>query len=760
MSFSVIGTPEAVFARGESDHAPTALSFGRSVRSSASAPPIPSWITKHLNFKVHVSSLVECVDIFSLQPSDQLKAYNSCLKEAARRVRNESFFANPDGSEEKKLVLSSVSRALWFNNLGLARKLIDYSASAKDLIYIEDSTVKAFSFQSFETIFGDFFNTYHSSQVQQIQIQMTNATSVMLKKQLKSRLQCARRMLSIFWKTGGRLKLAGIKARDSEGNTSIVTGPTQVQSALSEHWSPIYSKKNCSTVAANALLCDYGLRNAEKISKFAACRLPNKDRFSTIIKKVKDSATGPNGIPYSAYAACTDTSAQVLENTVELFGEEPEPGQCKADCYDFLTFNRQLVWFAPKGELAEDSVVVHRTPDNLRTIFGSNADAKLISAGISDSIVEATLELTPAAQRGFCRGRQLSLNVVDLDTFSRAFNTCANIDLTEEHRDQQYKGSISDLPAVMLYDFCNAFPTVLHEWMWLVLTIIKLLKNILQAIRCLYLSIRAFSAGCGDGTFLFNVLAGVKTGCPLSSILFLLCVNPFIELVIRNCDVPKLAVTRICADDFGSALRYLLVLKTQARVFLLAARCAGLHLKPSKCVLIITACNLTEDLVSAIRAWLIVNVPEFADIIISNSGKFLGWHLGRQGAVLSFAAPVQKFSNRVHEIVAGKAPAAPSIIRYNQRCPTVLSYVAQFAEPPCEYNIESLAHWACHSILRLPPKSFSRKLINSVAFCSGINPLPIVSYCAAVRYRFAVSEASYLIQLREDFFAFVGDNNL
>jgi len=158
-----------------------------------------------------------------------------------------------------------------------------------------------------------------------------------------------------------------------------------------------------------------------------------------IIKKVKDSATGTNGIPYSAYAACLETSAQILENTTELFGEEPEPGPCKGECYDFLKSNRQLVWFAPKGELDDDSVAVLRTPDNLRTIFGSNADVKLISAGVSDSIVEATLELTPAAQRGFCRGRQLSLNVVDLDTFSRAFNTCADIDLTEEHRDQQYK---------------------------------------------------------------------------------------------------------------------------------------------------------------------------------------------------------------------------------------------------------------------------------------------------------------------------------
>ena len=159
------------------------------------------------------------------------------------------------------------------------------------------------------------------------------------------------------------------------------------------------------------------------------------------------------------------------------------------------------------------------------------------------------------------------MNVVDLDTYSRAFNTCATRDISEEHRDLPFEGNICDIPAAMLYDFCNAFPTVLHEWMWLFLETIKLPKVLYRLIKCLYLSIQAFSAGCGDGSFLFEVDGGMKTGCPLSSLLFLLCVNPFVDLVILRCDIPRLSVTRICADDFGSALRSLSVLKIQATVF-------------------------------------------------------------------------------------------------------------------------------------------------------------------------------------------------
>ena len=48
------------------------------------------------------------VSIFSLDATEQLDVYKSCLKEAARRVRNEALVENPDGSQEKKLVLSSI----------------------------------------------------------------------------------------------------------------------------------------------------------------------------------------------------------------------------------------------------------------------------------------------------------------------------------------------------------------------------------------------------------------------------------------------------------------------------------------------------------------------------------------------------------------------------------------------------------------------------------------------------------------------------
>ena len=94
---------------------------------------------------------------------------------------------------------------------------------------------------------------------------------------------------------------------------------------------------------------------------------------------------------------------------------------------------------------------------------------------------------------------------------------------------------------------------------------------------------------------------------------------------------------------------------------------------------------------------------------------------------MSFAAPIKKFVNRVHEICLGKALAAVALIRYNRRVLFVLSYVSEFAIPPVSFNVQALAHRSLHYTLRVPPNSFSRKLTNSIGFCSGISPLPITN---------------------------------
>ena len=202
-----MGTPEETFANGDSDHAPIALAFGRCFRPPTSDPPIPRWVCKHPNYKYHVDSLCASVSILNLEVLQQLVVYKKCLKEAAKRVRGECLFLDSNGANSAKLVLSSVSRALWFNNLSLAMRLIIFSAVANELIFIDKGVVCAHSYENFENTFGEFFQVYHRSEVVRLQADLLATTALTIRKQIKSRLQCPRRMQSVFWPSGKRLKL-------------------------------------------------------------------------------------------------------------------------------------------------------------------------------------------------------------------------------------------------------------------------------------------------------------------------------------------------------------------------------------------------------------------------------------------------------------------------------------------------------------------------------------------------------------------------
>ena len=74
-------------------------------------------------------------------------------------------------------------------------------------------------------------------------------------------------------------------------------------------------------------------------------------------------------------------------------------------------------------------------------------------------------------QRGFVHGRQLVRNVVDLDTHARIFSMSA----TKEH-----------LPALAFWDFAAAFPSVIHEFLFLAIAFFGLPEGFCNLIEGIY----------------------------------------------------------------------------------------------------------------------------------------------------------------------------------------------------------------------------------------------------------------------------------
>ena len=84
-----------------------------------------------------------------------------------------------------------------------------------------------------------------------------------------------------------------------------------------------------------------------------------------------------------------------------------------------ITFNESLLVFAPKGDDPLDHTEVSRDPSCVRPISLKNSDNKLIATVANAAISPVISSQANSLQRGFVQGRQLTQNILELDTCSR-----------------------------------------------------------------------------------------------------------------------------------------------------------------------------------------------------------------------------------------------------------------------------------------------------------------------------------------------------
>jgi hypothetical protein len=355
---------------------------------------------------------------------------------------------------------------------------------------------------------------------------------------------------------------------------------------------------------------------------------------------------------------------------------------------------------------------------------------------------------------------------VELDTSQRVYNAIAE-GLHGIHDTPIFSEGIGDsnfkaaeVLILALFDICNAFPRVSHAWVFAVLHCLGLSKELICIIKHLYTNCAAYSCGIGDGGLLFYVLAGVRTGCPLSACLFISGFNPFVWLINFISDGPKLSKTCVCADGVGSCLRALKHLKIQYNVWKLAARVANLCLKPSKCFLVVTKFVLTDGVKLSISNWLRAEIPAWKDFQIVSSGKYLGVFLGVDGIRQTFDPVESKYLSRCYDLSQSVATALPSVIRYNGRCVPVFSYVAQVMLHHDFSKLKLLDQRGVHKVLKMPPNCMSQKLCHTFDIFCPISPRPIVALCLAAHSRFAKAEAAALRLLHSEALEILGDSML
>jgi len=193
----------------------------------------------------------------------------------------------------------------------------------------------------------------------------------------------------------------------------------------------------------------------------------------------------------------------LLGNHLNSYNEALNKGQLS------ISQRRGVICLIPK----DDSCPIELT--NWRPLTLLNVDCKILAKALGRRVEKVLSLLIHSNQTGFMKGRFIGQNV-------RLFNDI--MEYTE----------FKKLPAILLFtDFRKAFDTIEWNFIHKCIELYNFGPNIRRWISILYNNVESGVMNAGFMTNYFKVSRGVRQGCPLSPLLFVLAVE-MVALKVRQ----------------------------------------------------------------------------------------------------------------------------------------------------------------------------------------------------------------------------------
>jgi hypothetical protein len=234
--------------------------------------------------------------------------------------------------------------------------------------------------------------------------------------------------------------------------------------------------------------------------------------------------------------------------------------------------------------------------------------------------------------------------------------------------------------AILLFDFRAAFPSMDHSFMWETLEAVGFPTEYIKALKQFYTNNKHFMQVGGDIFPSVMVESGVRQGCPISPLLFVICADILLRELGALTSGEELV--RAFADDTAMVVEdYTRSLPILARKFSEFERISGLALNIRKTVFIPLWCSAVGV---NLRTLVRESCPAWRDIRLDSKGKYLGFFIGPGAGTLSWERPVRKFVERAEVWSTLHLGFNLNVMVYDSFIASVLSYVMQVEEPPSE----------------------------------------------------------------------------
>ena len=355
------------------------------------------------------------------------------------------------------------------------------------------------------------------------------------------------------------------------------------------------------------------------------------------IKNTGDSTAGPDGLPFAAWRAAPDLAAPILFNVFRAIssGQPPPAG-----------FNKGILFLLPK----KNTGLVSDT----RPISVTNTDNRILAAAVARQIMPGLLDLIESCQKGFLSGRQGADHVVDVNEFF-------------------YQGVEGDSERFLfLLDTAKAFDSIDHSWITTVLNHVGFPAWFQRFIKgCLTnVSVAPFF---GKGTHCWiDIERGVKQGCPLSPLLFVIAYDPLLFFLNSLHGIRNFAF----ADDLAVATDNILHIYPALNLIDVFSFLSGLGVNKIKSYVLATAPPSRYEFFRSLLA-----ASPWPDLPLKEKGMHLGVVIGREVTLQEiWEVPFSRALARINKVrsYVRSLPLHKRILYVNVFIVSIFSYIGLF----------------------------------------------------------------------------------